>query len=65
MRAQWKNSANFEAGVSEVVGCIWEMQVLCFEIQSWKETMLNGSGKPENNLQLYLNSIYPSAELLG
>jgi len=62
MRAQWENSSNFETGVKEVVGCVWEMQILCFETQSWKEIMLNEKGAPENNLSRYMNSKYPSAE---
>ena len=62
MRAQWKNSSNFETGVKEVVGCVWEMEILCFEAQSWKDTMLKGTGNPENNLSQYLKSNFPSAE---
>lgn len=62
MRAQWENTSNFKTGVKEIVGCIWEIQILCFETQSWKETMLNGEGIPEDNLSLYLNSVLPTAE---
>ena len=65
MRAQWESSSEFETGVKEVVGCVWEMQILCFETQSWKDTMLKGTGKPESNLSLYLESSCPTAELVG
>jgi len=61
MRAQWESATDFETGAKEVVGCVWEMQILCFETQSWKETMLNGTGNAEDNLSLYMNSIYPPA----
>ena len=64
IRAQWENTAHFTTGVKEVVGCIWEMQILCFETQSWKENMLNGGGIPEENLSLYLNSTLPAAEAI-
>ena len=62
MRAQWNTSDKFNTGVKEVVGCIWEMQILCFEIQSWKESMLSGEGIPEENLSNYLKCTLPSAE---
>ncbi len=64
MRAQWDSPNRFEAGVKEVVGCIWEMQILCFETQAWKETMLSGVGTPTENLADYLRQILPSAELV-
>jgi len=64
MRAQWESPGEFETGVKEVVGCVWEMQVIGFEVQSWKETMLSGVGKPEENLDEYLNCILPSAEIV-
>jgi len=62
MRAPWVDSSNFGTGTIEVVGCVWEMEILCFETQSWKNIMLNGTGKPEDNLSLYLRSNYSSSE---
>ncbi len=64
MRAQWEHSNQFETGVKEVVGCVWEMQILCYEIQAWKDTMLGGVGTPPENLTNYLGYILPSAELV-
>lgn len=62
MRAQWNTSDKFNTGVKEVLGCIWEMQIVCFEIQSWKESMLSGVGIPEENLSNYLKYSLPTAE---
>lgn len=62
MRAQWESLNRFETGVKEVVGCIWEMQILCFETQAWKDTMLGGKGAPKENLTDYLRQKFPSAE---
>lgn len=64
LRAQWECTTAFETGVKEIVGCIWEMEILCFETQSWKETMLSGTGTPEENLSNYLACNLPSAEII-
>lgn len=62
IKAQWENTNTFETGVKEVVGCVWELQILCFESQAWKETMLSGEGIPTENLSRYLERSLPSAE---
>jgi len=62
MRAPWENTKAFETGAKEVVGCIWELQVVCFEIQTWKDIMLGGSGESEENLGRYLNTTLPAAK---
>ena len=62
MRAPWDASKAFETGVKEVVGCIWEMEVVCFETASWKNTMLRGIGTPSENLARYISSSLPSAK---
>jgi len=65
MRAPWGDSANFETGVTEVVGCVWEMQIMCFETQSWKQKMLSGVGTPEQNVARYIDSCMPLAEAVS
>jgi len=62
MRAQWDDSMNFESGVKEVVGCVWEMQIICFETQSWMTAMLGEEGPPTEKLSRYLENCFPSAE---
>lgn len=49
IRAQWESPTIFEDGISEVVGCVWELEIITFEIQSWMNAMLHGpepSGNP-------------------
>lgn len=54
MRAQWETPTDFGNGVKEVVGCIWEMEVVCFEVDAWKTTLLTDVGTPEQRLARYL-----------
>lgn len=54
MRAQWEAPLKFGNGVKEVVGCVWEMDVVSFEIDAWKTTLLNDIGTPEDRLATYL-----------
>ncbi|EFL88201.1 hypothetical protein R2A130_2019 [Ahrensia sp. R2A130] len=55
MRAQWREPTNFQTGVREVVGCIWEMDIISFEIKAWKERVLNKSGSIDDLVTDYLN----------
>jgi len=64
MRAQWNNPHKFEIGVKEVIGCLWELEVVQFEAQSWQNTMLNDDEKPNARLERYLTKRLPSAEKL-
>ncbi len=54
IRAKWEAPTMFENGVKEVVGCIWEMEVVSFEINAWKNTLLNNVGAPTKRLASYL-----------
>ncbi len=56
LRAQWAEPEVFETGVAEVVGCIWEMEVVAFEMDLWKRTMLGADGAPEDRLARYLGT---------
>lgn len=58
MRAPWDAPMEFGDGVSEVVGCVWEMDVVTFEIAAWKSTVLNGVGSPEARIAQYIQSQY-------
>ena len=62
MRAQWGSTTEFSTGVKEVVGCVWEMEIICYETKSWKEKMLSGIGTTTENLSDYLECSLPSAE---
>ena len=61
MRAQWETPTDFEDGVNEVVGCIWELEIITFEVQSWKTTMLSETGPPDLRLQHYLAQHCPTS----
>ncbi len=54
MRAKWETPTEFEDHVKEVVGCVWEMDVVSFEISAWKATVLNDVGAPAERLATYL-----------
>ena len=54
MRAKWEAPTVFGDGVDEVVGCVWEMEVVCFEVSVWKGTVLNDVGSSKERLSAYL-----------
>ncbi len=65
MRAQWRDTNAFETGVKEVVGCVWEMDIICFETKSWKEIMLGEDSSRDSSygsLIRYMECCIPSAE---
>lgn len=64
MRAQWEDTERFKTGVKEVVGCVWEMEIVCFEVQSWKHSMLIDNGNPGERCTNYLNQFLPSSDTL-
>lgn len=54
IRAPWTAPTAFEDGVQEIIGCVWEMDVVTFEVKAWKETLLGAGGTPEDRLAAYL-----------
>jgi len=62
LRAQWSNPIKFETGVKEVIGCVWELEVIIFESQCWQETMLQDVEESAASLERYLNLRLPTAE---
>lgn len=61
MRASWEEPTVFGDGIKEVVGCIWEMDVVSFEISAWKTTLLHDTGLPSQRLANYLGRSYPKS----
>lgn len=55
MRAAWETPTQFGDGVTEVVGCVWEMQVVSFEAEAWTLTVLSNREAPKVRLENYLN----------
>ena len=62
MRARWSAPTDFGPGINEFIGCVWEMEIVTFEVSAWKETVLGGAGGPEAGLQDYLARHLPSAK---
>lgn len=64
LRAPWTRPTEFSVGIPGIVGCVWEMQLVSFEVATWTKTMLNGSGHGQQNSEVYLKSHFPSARSL-
>ena len=54
MRASWDAPTHFGDGVKEVVGCIWEMNIVQFELEAWATQLLDGRKSTEDGLRAYL-----------
>ncbi|MEM9640915.1 MAG: hypothetical protein AAGA19_05390 [Pseudomonadota bacterium] len=55
IRARWEDPTVFRDGVREVVGCIWEMDIVQFEVNLWTSTLLDGTEPPDVRLNRYLD----------
>lgn len=53
MRAPWEQPTSFGDGKSEVVGCVWEMELVIFESCAWRDTVLGDSGTAAERLTRY------------
>ena len=56
IKAQWNRPTIFKDGVDEIVGCIWEMNIVRDEVKAWTDTMLGRSQNPLEQLSDYLNA---------
>ncbi|MGC1496922.1 MAG: hypothetical protein WA790_14010 [Sulfitobacter sp.] len=54
MRADWETPTVFGDGVKEVLGCVWEMDVVSFEVNAWKTALLEGDDPAQQRLAHYL-----------
>ena len=61
LRAPWKNPTAFDTGMEEVVGCVWEMNIVTHEVSAWTDTMLSDGGVSMEPLADYLERRLPSA----
>lgn len=59
LRASWDQPTRFETGVREVVGCIWEMEIVAYEVDLWKRVMLVEGDQPDARLAKYLDTTLP------
>ncbi|MEP3297059.1 MAG: hypothetical protein ABJO27_11400 [Pseudoruegeria sp.] len=54
MRASWKTPTKFEDGIKGVVGCVWEMNIVQFEVSAWETQLLDGTKPTAEGLTAYL-----------
>ena len=59
VRAPWSAPTDFDIGVREVLGCVWEMDIVTFEVDAWRRTMLGASGAAEDRRVQYLATMAP------
>ncbi len=55
IRASWDTPEQFGDGISDVVGCVWEMEVVRFELAAWTANLLGHSGTMDERLAAYLD----------
>ena len=63
MRASWEAPTEFGDGVKEVVGCIWEMNIVRFEVEAWTTELLDGAKSAADGLAAYLRQ-HASSDML-
>lgn len=54
IRADWNAPTDFQGGAKDIIGCIWEMDIVNFEVQAWKTTLLQHDRHPADRLATYL-----------
>lgn len=54
MRASWDTPTVFGDGIKEVVGCIWEMKIVQFEVETWEAQLLCDTKSAADGLAQYL-----------
>lgn len=57
LRASWDEPTQFNTGRPEIFGCIWEMDIVAFEVGAWKTTMLTDHGAPDTKLSAYMQQV--------
>ena len=57
LRAAWETPTRFADGMREVVGCVWEMQIVQHEVTAWTDTMLGSAtaDDPAQRLSRYMS----------
>ncbi|EBA11989.1 hypothetical protein [Roseobacter sp. CCS2] len=58
VRASWDEPTLFHDGAKEVLGCVWEMDIVNFEVNVWKKHMLSDNKTPSQNLATYLDQSF-------
>ena len=58
LRASWDKPTQFDDGIQEIIGCVWELAIINFEVNAWQNTVLNDSNPPQERLTAYLAQEY-------
>ena len=56
MKVHWNEPTVFKDGVDEIVGCVWEMNIVRDEVKAWTDTMLGRSQNPLDQMSKYLKA---------
>lgn len=56
MRSYSEEPYEIVDGVSDVVGCVWEMELVNFEVQAWRDIVLSGGANPVSSVAQYLEA---------
>ncbi|WP_299601899.1 hypothetical protein [uncultured Tateyamaria sp.] len=57
LRAPWDTPTHFDTGKTEVFGCVWEMDIVTFEVGAWTATILSDHGAPKDRLETYMKKM--------
>lgn len=55
-RAEWASPTEFGDGFREIIGCLWELQVVAFETDAWQRLVLGRDGSPQEAVVDYLEA---------
>ncbi|MEM7060911.1 MAG: hypothetical protein AAF557_25310 [Pseudomonadota bacterium] len=55
IRAPWSDPTAFGDGLPEIFGCVWEMEIVHFEVATWRATMLTNDDAPAERLENYIS----------
>ncbi|MEM7070204.1 MAG: hypothetical protein AAF403_00405 [Pseudomonadota bacterium] len=58
MRAQWNTPTEFDDVTNDIIGCVWELEIIEFEVKSWKHIMLCSNQPLAEKLEHYLNVFF-------
>ncbi|MEO0619121.1 MAG: hypothetical protein AAFZ01_07550 [Pseudomonadota bacterium] len=55
LRAAWDTPTQFATGVSGVIGCVWELEIVNFEVHAWRDSLL-AANLQDDPVERYLNA---------
>lgn len=58
IRAPWDDPTQFTDGVKGIVGCVWEMDIVNFEVNAWKTNVLGETAYEAKGLEGYFDQSF-------